>query len=97
MSALRSLRVYGFLEGASLLLLLLVAMPLKYLFHLPVAVRIAGGIHGLLFLLFVSAVYRASAERNWPVRRTLLVLGAAFIPGGTLALDASIERELGPR
>ena len=94
MSALRSLRVYGFLEGASLLLLLLVAMPLKYLFHLPVAVRIAGGIHGLLFLLFVSAVYRASIERSWAVRRTLLVLGAAFIPGGTLALDSSLEREL---
>jgi integral membrane protein len=93
MSALRSLRVYGFLEGISLLFLLLVAMPLKYLFHLPLAVRIAGGVHGLLFLLFVSAVCRASTERGWTARRTLMMLGAAFVPGGTLALDSSLERE----
>jgi integral membrane protein len=92
MSPLYMLRLYGFLEGVSLLLLLLVAMPLKYLFALPIAVRIVGSIHGLLFLLFVSALFRVATERGWPPRRYLTALGASLVPCGTFffarALDA---------
>ncbi|RYZ34498.1 MAG: DUF3817 domain-containing protein, partial [Myxococcaceae bacterium] len=54
MSALRQLRLIAFLEGLSFLGLLFVAMPVKYLLGQPLAVRVAGSVHGLLFLLFVS-------------------------------------------
>ena len=94
MSALRMLRLYGFLEGASLLLLVLVAMPLKYLYGLPLAVRIVGSVHGLLFLLFVAALVRTASELGWPIRRSLLGLGASLVPGGTLVFDRSLVREL---
>ena len=94
MSALRVLRLYAFLEGSSLLLLLLVAMPLKYLFGLPLAVRVVGGVHGLLFLLFVSALYRAASERDWSRRESLTAFAAALIPGGTFVLDRRLKREL---
>ena len=93
MSALSTLRLYGVLEGVSFLALLCVAMPLKYLAHLPVAVRITGSVHGLLFLLFVSALFRVATEQAWPARRTLGALAAAFVPGGTFVLN----RKLGGR
>ena len=93
MSALRALRLYAFLEGASLVLLLFVAMPLKYLFGLPIAVRVAGGVHGLLFLSFVLALYRAASEQKWPLSRSLTALGASLVPGGTFALDRTLKRE----
>ena len=58
MTALRQLRLVALLEGASFLVLLFVAMPLKYLAGMPLAVRIAGSIHGALFIAFVVALYR---------------------------------------
>lgn len=93
MSALSNLRVYAFLEGASLIALVFVAMPLKYLYGMAIATRIVGGVHGILFLLFASALYRAANERHWPLRRTLGALGAAFVPGGTFVLDRALQRE----
>jgi integral membrane protein len=95
MSALGTLRFYGFLEGVSFLVLLFVAMPLKYLAGLAIAVRIAGSVHGLLFLLFVSALFRVATEHAWPTRRTLGALAASLVPGGTFALNRTLERERG--
>jgi integral membrane protein len=94
MSALRQLRVVAFLEGISFLLLLFVAMPLKHLAGLDVAVRVAGSVHGLLFLLFLSALFRAATERSWPARRSLQAFGASLVPGGTFLLDRVLVREM---
>jgi integral membrane protein len=93
-SALRSLRVHAFLEGTSLLCLVFIAMPLKHLFGLPSAVRIVGSVHGLLFLLFVTALFRAASERAWSRQQTLWTLASAFVPGGAFLLDRSLKREL---
>ena len=93
MSALSTLRLYAFLEGVSFLVLLFVAMPLKYLAGLPIAVRVAGGVHGLLFLLFASALFRVSTERAWSARRTMSALAASLVPGGTFVLNRALARE----
>ena len=66
MTALRQLRLVALLEGTSFLVLLFVAMPLKYLAGLPLAVRIVGSLHGLLFLMFLAALLRAGSQRGWP-------------------------------
>jgi integral membrane protein len=94
MNALRQLRIIGFLEGVSFLLLLFVAMPLKHLAGLAIAVRVAGSVHGILFLLFISALFRAASERDWPARRSLLAFGASLLPGGTFVLDRALKREI---
>jgi integral membrane protein len=94
MSALRQLRIVALLEGISFLLLLFVAMPLKHLAGLAIAVRIAGSVHGLLFLLFLSALFRAATEHNWPARRSLQAFGASLVPGGTFILDRMLKREM---
>ena len=93
MNALRQLRLIAFLEGLSFLGLLFIAMPVKYLLGQPLAVRIAGSVHGLLFLLFVSSLFRAAAEHEWPARRSLAAFGASLVPFGTFVLDRALKRE----
>ena len=94
MTALRQLRLVAFLEGSSFVILLFVAMPLKYLAGLALAVRIAGSIHGALFIWFVVALYRAARNRDWPRRRSVTAFVASILPFGTFVFDASLRREL---
>ena len=51
---IKTLRILGNIEGVSYLLLLGVAMPMKYFFDLPLAVKIVGMVHGVLFLGYAS-------------------------------------------
>src|SRR5690606_38406509 len=81
------LRLFTYLEGVSYLTLLLVAMPLKYAFDIPAAVRIVGGLHGVLFLAFGLLLYQAHVEYRWPRRFTLTLLAAALFPGSLMWLD----------
>lgn len=93
MSALRALRLYTFFEGITLLVLVLIAMPLKYAFGLKIAVRIVGSVHGLAFLLFLLGLYRAQAELRWPLKRTLWAFASAFVPGAAFLLDRHLQKE----
>ncbi|MRG48010.1 DUF3817 domain-containing protein [Chitinophaga sp. SYP-B3965] len=87
------LRIIGFLEGISLLLLLFVAMPMKYIFHYPEATRIMGTIHGALFLLFIFNTLSVGVEQRWKFRTTTWkVLLACIIPFGTFYIDRKILR-----
>lgn len=86
------LRLVGMLEGASFLLLLGVAMPLKYLAGQPEMVRVVGSAHGLLFVLFVAAVLEVSVRMRWPVGRIALALASAVLPFGPFVFDAHLRR-----
>ena len=97
MTALNHLRLVALLEGTSFLVLLFIAMPLKYLADLPLAVRIVGSVHGGLFLLFLVALYRAASARDWPWRRSLIAFVASVVPFGTFVFDGSLRREIALR
>ena len=88
------LRVIGFWEGGSFLLLLGVAMPLKYFAGLPLAVRVVGLAHGIFFLLYVVATLQAAHAQDWPWKRTALVLAAGLLPAGPFVMEARILRGL---
>ena len=94
MNELRQLRVVALLEGASFILLLFVAMPLKYLLGLPLAVRVVGSLHGALFLIFLVALFRAAAEREWPLARSFLAFVSSVVPFGTFVFDRSLRSEI---
>jgi len=94
MAALRQLRLVAFLEGSSFLVLLFVAMPLKYLAGLPLAVRIVGSAHGVLVLMFLAVLYRAGSQRGWPLGRWLIAFVASVVPFGTFVFDRSLRREI---
>jgi integral membrane protein len=87
------LRAIAFLEGCSFLLLLGIAMPLKYLAGLPVAVRIVGSIHGALFILFCAALAHAMVVARWSMARGGLVFASSLVPFGTFAIDGRLKRE----
>jgi len=87
------LRFIGWWEGVSFLLLLGVAMPLKYLAGEPAAVRVVGMAHGVLFVLYVLAALHAAAEYGWSWKRTALVLLASVLPAGPFIVDAKILRQ----
>lgn len=91
-TSLGRLRVIGFWEGVSFLVLLLVAMPLKYFAGWPAAVRVVGMAHGILFLLYVWAAIQAALEHHWPLKRTAAVLLASVLPAGPFVVDAKILR-----
>ena len=88
------LRILGMLEGASFLILLGIAMPLKYIAGRPEMVQVVGMAHGMLFLLFVAAVLRVAVAMRWPLARVAAALSASVLPFGPFILDARLLRGL---
>jgi len=91
------LRVIAFIEGCSYLLLLGVAMPLKYFAGLPLAVRIVGSIHGGLFLVFCAALLHVKIVERWSLLRGVVVFASSLVPCGTFMVDPSLRREQAAR
>jgi integral membrane protein len=89
-TSLGRLRVIGFLEGISFLLLLGVAMPLKYWYDQPEMVTHTGRAHGLLFVLYIVLVIQVAYELNWNWKKVMLALAASVIPFGTFYADAKL-------
>ncbi|RDC56317.1 DUF3817 domain-containing protein [Pedobacter chinensis] len=89
------LRLFAFLEGISLLVLVFIAVPLKYNFGNPSMSKSLGPIHGALFLLFVFNALRVGVEQQWKFKETTWkVLVACFIPFGTFYIDYKILRNI---
>ncbi|HTN76465.1 MAG TPA: DUF3817 domain-containing protein [Pirellulaceae bacterium] len=85
---LRRLRTIGFLEGLSYLVLLGIAMPLKYLADQPLAVRVVGTAHGALFILFFLFVAEVTIRRRWwSLKFWCYAAIASVLPFGTFVFD----------
>ena len=93
-TSIARLRVAGFVEGVSFLILLGIAMPLKYLADMPVAVKIAGWTHGILFIVFCLALLRAKRFAGWSLREAGVLLLAALLPCGPFVVDARLKRQM---
>jgi len=86
-----TLRRLGLVEGISMALLVGVAMPLKYLASMPMAVSVVGAIHGLLFTLYCVSLAWTTARARWPLGRACLLLGAAILPFGPFLVDGRMR------
>ena len=80
-------RLLGFIEAISLLVLFFIAMPMKYLAGIPLAVKIVGTVHGLLFIAYVCFAAVTASEIGWSARKILLSYVIASIPFGPFILD----------
>lgn len=78
--ALLRYRVVAYVVGVFLLLLVFVAMPLKYFADQPALVAIIGPIHGLLYMVYLVVAFDLAVRAKWPFARTILVLLAGTIP-----------------
>lgn len=90
-SSVERLRLVGKIEGVSYLLLLGVAMPLKYLAHLPMAVKVVGWAHGVLFVAFMIALWRAWRKAPLSFQQALTAFIASLLPFGPFVIDRRLE------
>ncbi|KOO50373.1 DUF3817 domain-containing protein [Priestia koreensis] len=90
-TAVGRLRFVGIIEGISYLLLLGIAMPLKYMFDIPQAVSVVGALHGLFFVLFLLAVAHVTFVKKWSFVSAIGAVVASVIPFGTFVLDAKLR------
>lgn len=80
-------RIVNLCEGISWLLLLFIAMPLKYLAHWPLGVQVMGRIHGALFVLFAITLTLAAVEQRWKPGRVAIVFLASLFPFGAFYVE----------
>ena len=90
---LSRLRIIGFIEGISYIVLLGVAMPLKYFAGYPLAVKYTGWAHGVLFVAFGIALIDVWINRKWSFIKVLRAFVASLLPFGTFILDKSLKAE----
>lgn len=89
-TSISRLRIVGFLEGVSFLLLLGVCVPLKHIWSIPEPTSIVGMIHGVLFVIYCGMAMECSTKYKWNFTRTFWVILAALLPAGTFVADARI-------
>jgi len=87
------LRRAGIAEGISFLVLICFAMPLKYFFELPAAVKVCGWMHGILFITFLSLAWEVKTDRNRSLKWFATAFLAAIIPTGTFFFDKKLKEE----
>lgn len=90
--ALDHLQLAAIAEGVTLLALLGIAVPLKHIAGLPLAVSIAGPVHGLAFLVYLWLTINIAAGANWSTRVVGRLLSAAFVPFGFISTLRFIRR-----
>lgn len=90
---LHRFRMVGIAEGISFLVLLLIAMPLKYLMNFPEAVKIMGWIHGALFVAFIYFAFEVMSALNKNLVWFLKAFIAAFVPLGTFVFDRQLKKD----
>ena len=90
---MRQFRLVGYAEGVSFLVLLGIAMPLKYLAGWPLAVLVVGWAHGILWMLYLLAAARAGYVHGWSVRHYFLAFVASVLPFGPFVFDRWLRRE----
>lgn len=91
-NTLGRLRITGFLEGLSFVILLVIAMPLKYVAGKPEMVSVVGMAHGVLFVLYIFLTVAAKIQYQWSLKKMLLLWVASIVPLGTFYADYKILR-----
>lgn len=86
-------RLISLIEGISFLILLFIAMPLKYLAGIPLAVKIVGMTHGILFILFVLALVMALKKYKWENSFSFKLFVYSIIPFGFILIEKAIMKD----
>jgi integral membrane protein len=79
-AALTRFRVMAYVTGVLLLVLVLVAMPLKYVWHQDAMVAVVGPVHGFLYMVYLVTAFDLAVRAKWRFVRTVLVLLAGTVP-----------------
>jgi integral membrane protein len=91
MSEIQRFRMTALAEGSSFLVLLCIAMPMKYLMGMPRVVTVVGAIHGILFLLYVAQLTQLRAKHQWDNQFSLYAFLASLLPFGPFVFDKHLR------
>lgn len=94
-SALKNLTIMGYLEGTSFLLLLGIAMPLKYMMGIPEAVKYIGMAHGALFIAYILMLLIVTSKIKMPLWAMPAGVLGSFLPFGPFIFDHLLKKRLG--
>jgi integral membrane protein len=86
-------RIISIAEGISYLLLLGIAMPLKYAAGIPEAVKYTGWAHGVLFVAYMIAGLDAAISQRWSFKIIFLAVIASLLPFGPFIFDKYFLKE----
>lgn len=86
-------RWISLIEGISFLVLLGIAMPLKYVLDMPKPVTYVGWAHGVLFVAYILLVIPTARSLKWTFGRTILALIASLLPFGPFIFDRNLKKD----
>jgi len=94
MSLLKIFRIIALLEGLSYVLLLFIAVPIKYLNNDPSYVKMLGMPHGLLFMGYIALAIVLRTDNQWIKNNFFMVLMASIIPFGTFVIEKKLNKTI---
>lgn len=89
---IKTLRLVGLFEGISFLLLLFIAMPVKYMMDNPILVKYIGMGHGVLFVLFLVVLFTVCEKQKWSLGMFIMGLIASIVPFGPFIFDLKLKK-----
>lgn len=96
-TSIQRLRIAGLIEGVSFILLVFIAMPMKYMLGMPLAVKVVGWLHGGLFIVFCWLLMQTIITARWKLSQGALVVLAALVPFGPFMIDKRLKAEIASR
>ncbi len=91
--SLKSFTTIAFLEGLSYILLLFIAMPLKYIFDMPAPVKYVGWAHGVLFMAYVALLLICGIQYKWTIKRMAFYFVASLLPFLPFFVERKLKQE----
>jgi integral membrane protein len=95
--AYKPYRILAYVVGVVLVVLVLVAVPLKYAADVPQLVQLVGPVHGVLYIVYLLATFNLATKAKFSWRRTVLVMLAGTIPFVSFVAERSVTAGLRPR
>ncbi len=90
-SVINRFRLISAIEGLSYLILVFIAMPIKYLGDNPLYVKFFGMAHGVLFIIFMLSIFEAKIKKNWDTGFTFQLFVFSLIPFGAFAIESRVK------
>ena len=94
MSELQKFRLINKIEGISFIILIFIAMPMKYSFGYPIATKVVGMLHGLLVFAFIYQIIEAKKEAGFNLKETALYSILSLIPFGSFYTDKLLAKKM---
>ena len=93
-TALRNYRVAAWVTGLGLLVLVFVAMPLKYFFDQPGPVAVVGVTHGFLYMIYIVCTLLLAERARWKPLDALLILIAGTVPVASFVAERRVTQRV---